>query len=56
MKHLNLKIKNCGECPYWKDDCFRWCSYNLNVDVRKVECVDPDTIPDFCPLPDVEEE
>lgn len=60
MKHLDIKIKRCGDCPYldayrYADNYYCWhggksSSIIIGLDYAK-EKVHP-----LCPLPDMKEE
>lgn len=57
MKHII--VRSCRDCPYfvdWAPDAkLWWCeAMKKNNIVQRIE--DPDTIPDWCPLPDYKEE
>ena len=61
MKRLDITIETCGECPYCRPSVF-------DVLITGLRCDHPDsppvvkdavrstTIPQWCPLPDVESE
>lgn len=44
-----IKVNHCWHCPY-SSDCGRYCE---SMDDRLIET---DGIPDWCPLPDMEDE
>jgi len=53
LKHLSLDIPNCKECPY--SEIYEESKY---TDCNKMELktvLFSESIPDWCPLPDVED-
>lgn len=55
MKIAVIEIKGCGECGYILEGLVEWwCNTFLNKRSSDDSKVDPETIPEWCPLPDKE--
>ncbi len=55
MKIAVIKIEGCGECPYISSVMRYWdCNHHDNDRPANDSKVNPERIPEWCPLPDKE--